>query len=718
MKKLYEVDAVIIFMTPGYKAKVINRTQGGVYTEHKYIYERYTEVEEKKKASLYYDDFALIPILFSGTHDTSVIDELKHLKYTSAVNFKAIDRHGKLRVPDSIIKTYKNEIESIIADIITVNNKRSPQYTNDYNQLFKLLFMELKADWHGHSATDGGIDFNIMKKMFVKTYAYKKVIQQNGYFLVGRKGSGKSTVATFMAYQNGNRYKGVVPIIVNKFNLETMFCFLSLDRIKSDTKHIFKQQDVFSFAWALFFHICSMDLIISEHNHGKLNTYQSSCVEPIIEYFAKELPYNDTDNKISAYYEYSLQSMVDFIDSCINSARNNDKSFIPDLAATFNINRFLDFSLGKNIVKAFYDIIDVCRRRILITLDGFDTAFDEFRLTSIKEYSGVKMQDRSLLEIEWLRSLLHLSLEIKQDHNASNKFYQLIDLCFTIPKDRFIEIEDTDRDSYIYHNRCTELNWTGIELAILVRKRLEVINNIRTDKLSHDKRLASVLQSSYSNIPTDIKTTVGKREYIVTLFIYILKHTFWRPRDVLFYFARIIALSKNMKEMKQHMSSDTIKRIVKDTTYDIINSEFINEFKSTLINIKDIVLLFQGKKQILTFKEIEEVLSTIKFHLSHQKEGVNDIKSKIALLYEIGFLGFDVISELRERYSINAEEAFYFNEGNVPLKALNTLLIDKCNFVIHPIFCEYLQLDTSQNRLTLNYSWDYLRERDLLQFLL
>ena len=40
MKKLYEVDAAIIMMSPGYKNKVINKT-GGVFTEYKYIYQRY-----------------------------------------------------------------------------------------------------------------------------------------------------------------------------------------------------------------------------------------------------------------------------------------------------------------------------------------------------------------------------------------------------------------------------------------------------------------------------------------------------------------------------------------------------------------------------------------------------------------------------------------------------------------------------------------------------
>ena len=153
MKKLYEVDASMIIMTPSYKRKVVNRTKGGVYTEYKYIYERYSEMEKKKKDGLQYDDFALIPILFSGTPESSVLDEFANLKYADFRNFKAIrDKRDELIVPDSIKTQFKPEMKKILAEIMTVNSHNSPIYKKHYEELFKFLFTDTKADWQTTSS--------------------------------------------------------------------------------------------------------------------------------------------------------------------------------------------------------------------------------------------------------------------------------------------------------------------------------------------------------------------------------------------------------------------------------------------------------------------------------------------------------------------------------------------------------------------------------------
>lgn len=224
MKKLYEVDATMIIMTPSYKRKILNRIKGGVYTEYKYIYGRYSEIEKKKKEGLQYDDFALIPILFSGTPESSVLDEFSNLKYTDFRNFRALrDKKDELIVPDSIKTLLKPEMKKILAEIMTVNSHNSPLYKEHYDELFKFLLTDTKAEWQTTSA-----NIQIIKEVFVETYPYKKVETQSGYFLIGRKGSGKSTVAMFMANQDITKYKGVIPIIANDFNLEVLYGFFHL----------------------------------------------------------------------------------------------------------------------------------------------------------------------------------------------------------------------------------------------------------------------------------------------------------------------------------------------------------------------------------------------------------------------------------------------------------------------------------------------------------
>lgn len=251
MKKIYEVDAAIVLLTPSYKKKVLNRAKGGVYTEFNYLYERYSDKETRKKEGRPYDDFALIPILFSGTSESSSLDEISHLKYAPFVHFRAFrDKKNALLITDVIRTTLKSEMTKILSEIMAANSHNSPIFKKEYGKLFKFLFTDTKADWQ---TTEDNMQ--TIREIFVKTYPYRKVLAQSRYFLVGRKGSGKSTVAAVMANQSKDQYLGTIQIVANEFNLELLYGFLSSSGMKSDTKHIFKIPQLFAFSWVLFLYI-------------------------------------------------------------------------------------------------------------------------------------------------------------------------------------------------------------------------------------------------------------------------------------------------------------------------------------------------------------------------------------------------------------------------------------------------------------------------------
>src|SRR5574341_1248852 len=89
---------------------------------------------------------------------------------------------------------------------------------------------------------------------------------------------------------------------------------------------------------------------------------------------------------------------------------------------------------------------------------------------------------------------------------------------------------------------------------------------------------------------------------------------------------------------------------------------------------------------------------------------------KIEFLYRIGFLGMMADKEMMTRLGLLTNHAFYFNEGDTPLGTISTEGFKKYQFIIHPIFSEYLALDTSQNELIMNYSWKYLHETEAISF--
>ena len=93
IKQIESSDAAIILMTPEYKNRVRNRT-GVVKEEYDRILERYDASCEKREKGLKPFEikgyFQIIPILWSGDHETSVPSEISErtLKYLDFREFR------------------------------------------------------------------------------------------------------------------------------------------------------------------------------------------------------------------------------------------------------------------------------------------------------------------------------------------------------------------------------------------------------------------------------------------------------------------------------------------------------------------------------------------------------------------------------------------------------------------------------------------------------
>jgi hypothetical protein len=70
----------------------------------------------------------------------------------------------------------------------------------------------------------------------------------------------------------------------------------------------------------------------------------------------------------------------------------------------------------------------------------------------------------------------------------------MLDFCIAVPKDRYLEIQRIERDSYRNWHRGVPLNWSGIELAILLRKRLEVLTGKKTHKNTPQKEIGGSIK--------------------------------------------------------------------------------------------------------------------------------------------------------------------------------------------------------------------------------
>jgi len=201
----------------------------------------------------------------------------------------------------------------------------------------------------------------------------------------------------------------------------------------------------------------------------------------------------------------------------------------------------------------------------------------------------------------------------------------------------------------------------------------------------------------------------------MSLFAYILRHTFWRPRDVLLHYAKIIAVADNLHRHEHVISVETIRRIVKEVNFEIISSEFIQEFRSIVANIEDVIQAFSRCKQFLPYPDLIDIIGGQAFEFVIGKPGIDEVDAKIDFLYDIGFLGIYVSDDLKEQLGVTHKHAYYFNEGDQIKRTGVKGRYDDSVFIVHPIFVEYLRLSTAQGELVLYFDWNYLRENEALR---
>src|SRR5690606_33208944 len=112
-------------------------------------------------------------------------------------------------------------------------------------------------------------------------------------------------------------------------------------------------------------------------------------------------------------------------------------------------------------------------------------------------------------------------------------------------------------------------------------------------------------------IPQEVDVQIGDNINRVTTFRYLLRHTFWRPRDIIFVLAAMLTTHSVLSKRRMRFDQALLKEIVSRTTFDIINSEFINEYRTSITNITEIIGLFRESNIRLPFHDVEEALKGV-----------------------------------------------------------------------------------------------------------
>jgi energy-coupling factor transporter ATP-binding protein EcfA2 len=712
MALLENVDAVLIILTPSYRQRVIERL-GGVYDEYSRIWNRYSELRPTDPAGR--NRFDILPVLFSGTIESSTPDELRSLKQLDLTGLRVKQKpNGEFILSQHTREKFEPAIRQLASQIHAAAAVTSPAFKKLASSYYDRLFVDLKANFD--EPTFAGQ--NYIGSIWVKTHAYNRIESQLAYFVIGRKGSGKSTMTQVLPLIHPKRYEGVICVIADKFNLETLYSLFSDQQFRSDVSVVVPRDHAFEFTWEALLMLAALDRIIELDNSdpSALSSDQRKHLQPL------KLFLDSIKNRANMgvepqwqpedFFNFAFDAMMRFVKKCIDGARADSAFFLTDIGVQFARENYLLTVFDADLLQAFRKLFQGFTRKFLVTLDGFDTKFDRFRQTGIQSRNQEDIRRRALFEIEWLRSLCSLAMHAKSAPH--HFFYNSLDFCIAAPKDRFLEVKRLERDSYRHWHRWCALNWSGIELAILLRKRLEVLAAHETDKEQSPRaRLEDVLgHKPFNRLPMDVEFVYNGKQYSMPLFMYVLRHTFWRPREILVYYAALLALAEEMGRWGYDVTTDIVRKCVKATTKRVIESEFLNEFQSTAINIRLIIAAFRRAPTVMTYEQLRQRLSSVPFEFATGIVEDLDIREKMRFLYEIGFLGVSVSSTAREEFGVNLEHAFLFNEPQAEVMKADEDELQKWEFLIHPIFTEYLRLNTEGRDLALRSTWEYLYVMD------
>ena len=699
MRQIDNADAAIILLTPGYKQRVERKGATGVYAEFRRIYNRLLATEEDKS---YGQTFTVLPIVFTNTFEEGCPVEIDYLICKDLTWLHIIPGTQKVRREiRPQLDHFVGELTDRIAAIAATKRKL---YRERQKNLFReFLFGDTKSRY------DIPENYCYLDSTFVKTATFLRARNREVSFVIGRKGAGKSTITHVLPVLSIPPPTEVLRIDFEQLPFDMCYNILRYHPAEaSDLRHAFSPIYSYQLLWDLFLH-----LFFAWTVSDKLprNSRPRQLIRRLLEKPLKRSAELSEKNAIATnvLFVFAFEKVVEYLDLLMR--RKATEGGMSDTFGDFSPTNFRTHVLGpagwqslQNYIGAYEPVTD----RVIITADGFDTMVGYFTMESADP------DDTAKFEREILLALFQIVLN-KGPAKVGGKLYRQADFCIAIPFDRFYEVRARDRDRFQYRNRFTRIAWSGMELSALVRKRLALLRGTKDPKgKSLEDRLASVMMNGYSDLPNEVAFQFGSARYRMPLFIYVLRHTFWRPRDVLFYYSSLLAASEAFGKTRGAMPSGFVRQVIAGATRSIVEDEFLAEFSSTFRNLPQVVRAFRYGPQVLSWLELKRRLDSIKFETTLPEDGVTSLAWKVSLLYDIGMIGVSLDRRLSERFS-SFRHAFSFNEPQLLREELGRENYPQFEYILHPVFCEYLHLDTSDNDLILAMDWEYLHKNEILR---
>ncbi|MCX8491255.1 MAG: hypothetical protein ORN54_09330, partial [Cyclobacteriaceae bacterium] len=432
----HNIDAVLMIITPSYKSKVMNN-QGNVAREFQAIMARNDREENaylqlpKSDLNLYENirKFVILPVLFHGTSQNSVpnaICDKKKYKYVDITDAIVREFEGKLVPVSSSQQALDDLANTIVVSLKNIGKEKDKVYQIRRAKIHTALFANTKA----------GANPTLEQEVFARTRTYSLVLRQDTYFIVGRKGSGKSTLTEQLELQNKDLYAARIGIDFSKISLAFIFAFYTNPQFQSDAGATRGYRaEYLELVWQCFFLICLI--------------WQRRDIKSFSQWLKKEFKDEVFNYGPQEFFNVALSRSIERFAAFQNSTIVASRDTLSSLSARLSSRHFIEHVFGKQIIK---DIgIEASKGKTLITLDGIDSAFHDYRMEYMrfgKQEADEYHQNRARVEVDLIKALIRFVVEVKAKPNDYPTL-SLCDFCITIPLDLYQEVKwHHERDSY------------------------------------------------------------------------------------------------------------------------------------------------------------------------------------------------------------------------------------------------------------------------------
>lgn len=692
-KKILKSDSVVIFFSPKYKYIIDRKAEErGVWREYEHILSAWQK-----------NQIAVMPVIVEGTVDEAITREFKdHIAadFSKSKPIVAGKRRTKLN-PE-----YRTEMSNLLSATIyetSVAHRRKDYQFSNREEAYTVLFCNTDSK------------NKLPRGCMYKSEAYQNIISEEGTsFLVGRKGSGKTTffevLEKYDPLEFDKHFKVLRPISVEDIREDHIYEVLK--KAALDYK-IFGYDRIISLFWEIYLNLCAIYIVCVEEENCRIRDDRQPVFHKMANRLRKIFKVSKLDSgdvKLAIFTE-SVAIWDEFINNGILKYAT-EEAFLASMDANFNVDNVLKRILVENNYRSFLKAINQCEKKILIALDKFDAISDRFR-REVKEdlQSGNdKLIEDARKRAEFDKALYHsLVLTVEKLKNTDMGIMGKATFCIIIPQDRVDQIKLVDRD--FTKKNFISLAWDAIELLEVILLRLKVLYDFEYDENDNVvEKFKEVMKKNLPTIPEKIWIDIGGKPKEMDLFQYLLRNSFWRPRDIIKYIA--VLYDANEKNIEKYKKIDmlTLKNLLNKVTEDIIEDEFYNEYDKIFYNLAEFMNSFEGGNVIFSAAEFIERVNQFRF------EGVlfeedNTIIGKLNLLYEMGVIGLQFEEEYVRNKTIGNVLCFVFNEGTYPLKkSINEIIrgSKEIRIVLNPIFSKKLSLKYNTLEIIGDYNWEYL----------